>query len=115
MTKKNSQNIDLLLNKVKKNLNDLLGNNSRKCVLFGSYSLHEQTADSDVDVLVLANLSNDQIKSLDNKFTAISVDLSLEHDVVLSLIVKNAEEFYEYSDAVPFYNNIVKEGKTIYG
>lgn len=108
-------NIDQLLAELNETLNDTFGSNLQRCVLFGSHTRQEQTNDSDVDVLVLLNLSNEEIKNYQKKLDEISLELSLKYDVVLSLLVKNSEEFYQYSTVLPLYNNIVKEGKQIYG
>lgn len=115
MDKKEELNIDNLLDELKNRLEHLFDDNLQKCVLFGSYSQQEQTDDSDVDVLVLLTLPHDKIASFNSQLDEITLELSLKYDVVLSLLVKNSDEFYEYSDVLPLYRNIVKEGKLIYG
>ena len=40
----------------------------------------------------------------------VSSDLSLEHDVTVSIAVKPAEQFERYREVLPFYQNVVNEG-----
>lgn len=40
----------------------------------------------------------------------ISSDLSLKHDVTISITTKPLEQFLRYSEVVPFYKNVLQEG-----
>lgn len=40
----------------------------------------------------------------------IASDLSLEHDVTVSISVKSAELFEKYQNVLPFYQNVIREG-----
>lgn len=115
MKKEDTINIDKLLKELNKNLKKLFGDKLKRCFLFGSYAQQTQTKDSDIDVLVLINLPKDRIEKYLIKLDEITLDLSLKYDIVVSLLVKNTDEFYQYSDVLPLYSNIVKEGKEIYG
>ena len=40
----------------------------------------------------------------------LSSDLSLEHDITVSISVKPAEQFERLMNVLPFYQNVVREG-----
>lgn len=115
MKKKGTINIDKLLRELNKSLNKLFGDKLRKCILYGSYSHQTESEDSDVDILVLLNLPKDQIKDYQKQIDDIILELSLSYDVVVSILVKNSDEFYQYADVIPMYQNIINEGKEFHG
>jgi len=40
----------------------------------------------------------------------LSSDLSLQHDITVSISVKPAEQFERFNTVLPFYQNVVREG-----
>lgn len=92
-----------------------MGRNRKKIILFGSYAKLDYEKESDIDIIILTNLSNSDIDNFNEKINAISTDLSLKHNVVLSIILKDTKQFYKYVDVLPFYNSIVTQGITLYG
>ncbi|MDO4608946.1 MAG: nucleotidyltransferase domain-containing protein [Clostridia bacterium] len=78
--------------------------------LYGSYARGDYTNESDVDILVTANLSREQISSQRMKLASVTSNLSLKHNVTVSLTVKPLEHFNRYLSVLPYYKNVVSEG-----
>ena len=78
--------------------------------LYGSYARGDFNKDSDVDILVTAMLDRSMIAKFKHDLASLSSDLSLKHNVTVSLTVKPHEDFTLYSEALPFYKNVMKEG-----
>lgn len=74
-----------------------------------------ETEDSDMDILVLTDLEEDNIKKFDTEIDKISVDLSLKFDIVFSFVIVNINHYNKYLNILPFYGNIAREGTVIYG
>ena len=104
------KNILELLSKVQLELSKLLGSNLKNTILYGSYARLENTKDSDIDIMVLVDGKDNDLRQYEDNITDIMVDLSLEYDVVLSIISENYEVYNNYSDVLPFFKNIKKEG-----
>ena len=79
-------------------------------LLYGSYARGEQTSESDIDIMILANVPRESLSSYKKPFIRLTSELGLEHDVVVTVTVKDTETFYRYLEAVPFYSNVKREG-----
>lgn len=67
-------------------------------------------AESDVDILVLADVPREKLAAYKKPFLKATSDLGLEYDVVVTVTLKDTDTFEKYLDAVPFYQNVRKEG-----
>ncbi len=85
-------------------------NSVQNAYLYGSYARGDYTKESDVDILVTADLSREQISSQRMKLASVTSSLSLKHNVTVSLTVKPTEHFNKYLSILPYYKNVVSEG-----
>ena len=60
------------------------------------------------------DLEQPEISKYRNTIAAITSDLSLQHDITVSVTVKPWEQFQKYANVLPFYKNVIKEG-ILYG
>ena len=63
--------------------NQLSGDKIHDAILYGSYARGEQNAESDIDILLTADLTQEQIVEKRRAIAALSSDLSLAHDVTV--------------------------------
>ena len=78
--------------------------------LYGSYARGNQDADSDIDIMVLADVPRENLSSYKRPFLELTSELGLENDIVITVTLKDTKTFNMYLDAVPFYQNVLKEG-----
>lgn len=78
--------------------------------LYGSYARGDFTAESDVDLLLTVDLPPEKLRLYRSAVASVSSDLSLKHDVTVSIAVKSSEQFLKYQSALPYYRNVIKEG-----
>lgn len=76
--------------------------------LYGSYARGDFSSASDVDIMLVSPLSPDQLHSHRWEFAHISSEVSMDHDVTVSLTVRSKEQFNPKNN--PFHNNVVKDG-----
>lgn len=76
--------------------------------LYGSYARGEQTDGSDVDIMLLSSLSEEELHDKRKQFVHISSELSLAHDVTVSLSVRSKERFMP--ELLPFHANVLRDG-----
>lgn len=79
-------------------------------LLYGSYARGEETSESDIDIMVLANVPREELSRYKKSFIALTSELGLIHDIVITVTLKDTETFNRYIDAVPFYGNVKREG-----
>ncbi len=80
----------------------------KEAYLYGSYARGDYNEDSDVDILLTVD-AND-VSVLRKIVAAVSSNLSLEHDITISVSLKSAEQFHRYSRTLPFYQDVLREG-----
>jgi len=100
---------------VRKKAEELTGKNLVKIILYGSYARNSQDNHSDMDIMILVDDVEENIKKYENEFSDTIFELSLKYDILLSIIFKSHNQFNRYSDILPFYMNIKNEGIKLYG
>ena len=113
-----SDKLDTIVNEVSERVQEILSDKLKKIILYGSYARGDYEQYSDIDIMVLADIredDEDERMDIRNKMVRISSDLGLEYDVLISIIVKNHDFFYSWIDVLPFYRNVLKDGILLYG
>lgn len=94
---------------------EIIGEKIVKIILYGSYARNEQDYESDIDIMLLIDDDEENINKYDDLFTNVAFELSLKHDVLISIILKSNTQFKKYLDILPFYMNVENEGVEFYG
>lgn len=94
-------------------LKEIFGNKLNSIILFGSYARGDFDEESDVDILVLVDLSANELSNYRASVDSLCGKLLLEYGIVISAIEKDFETYNRYRDVLPFYKNIVKDGVKI--
>jgi len=87
-----------------------LGEKLEKVILYGSYARGDNVDDSDIDILVVADIPADKAWETRMKISKLTGWLDLAYDVLVSLHVTDSATFCKYADDLPFYYNVMKEG-----
>ena len=91
----------------------LLGNRVKKIILYGSYARGDYKENSDIDIMILTDLSLKEIEEYRDRISDIAFDIELEKGKVISPVIKNINNYNTKVNIVPFYMNIQKEGVII--
>ena len=65
----------------------ILGHSIHDAILYGSYARGDFTAESDIDILLTADLTQEQIASQRRAVSGVASTLSLDHDITVSVHV----------------------------
>lgn len=88
----------------------ILGKKLSKVILYGSYARGDYQKNSDIDIMILTTLSDQEIEKVETDIFDLAFDFELQYAVDISVIVKNEEHFNYWLGALPFYDNVKKEG-----
>lgn len=99
----------IVASEAKKILNDKLNS----VMLFGSYARGDYDMESDIDIMILANIRTDEINLYTKKIREQIYRLEIEHDCVISLCVVPTDNYNRYKNVLPFYANVAKDGVQI--
>lgn len=105
----------LLIEQYIAEIKKIYGSHLRKVILYGSYARGDFKADSDVDILILLDISDIESKAYSQKLSYMTFDFNLDHDLDIKPIAKSEEHFRKWVVNYPFYANIHKEGVVLYG
>lgn len=83
-------------------------------ILYGSFARGTNTEDSDIDILILVDASDQQLREYAEKLNDISTDLALKYMKVFSIIDVKYKEYMDWKAVSPFYRNVDKEGIVLY-
>lgn len=104
------KNIQNIINKFIEEINEILGNRIKKVILYGSYARGDYSKDSDIDIMILTDLTDDEIVKYRELIWNSTYDLELDNGIIISSILKNIDKFDYWLNALPFYANVNKEG-----
>jgi len=91
-----------------------MGDKLRKIILYGSYARGDYKEYSDLDIMVLASVSESEKKEYQYRIYDMTSDLGLEHDIVVSMILNDESLFINRLPVSPFYRNVLSEGVELY-
>ena len=91
----------------------IYGESLKKIVVYGSYARGDYNNNSDVDIMILVDSSEVQIKKRFNDVCDLAFDYELKYGIVISPLVKNEEHFMKWSETLPFYRNVKLEGVAV--
>lgn len=114
MEKIKDENVRKMLAELAESLQHIYGNKLKTVVLYGSVARGTQTDDSDIDILILIDGNNDELRQYDDKLSDVSTDFSLKYLKVLSVIDISYQEYEEWRNLSPFYKNVSEEGVILY-
>ena len=87
-----------------------LGEKLDKIILYGSYARGDYDNESDIDIIILADIPAADTDLFDAQLIKHANRLGLKYDVVISIFIKDCGTFYKYLPAEPFYQNVLNEG-----
>lgn len=106
-----SSNERAALDALVRRLRQCYADNLLRAVLFGSKSRGDSDEESDIDVLVVMRLPNDDYWQHRRQLSAMAGDLDLEYNVILSTILADEAEFAEMRRAnLLLYRSIQRDG-----
>ena len=96
--------------KITRAAKDTLGVKLDKVILYGSYARGDYDIESDIDIMVLADIPHESCWSEYIKISELIWMLDLEYNVLVSVSVTDSATFNKYADILPFYQNVQEEG-----
>ena len=105
-------NISNIIDEFVKGINEILGNRVKRIILYGSYARGDYNKSSDIDIMILTDLNDDEIVAYRQKIYDLAYDIedANNFDIWLSPLIKNIDRFNYWLEALPFYMNVQKEG-----
>ena len=76
----------------------------RQVILYGSYARGDYNKDSDVDVMILLDLSDVDIKGYRHQLTDMTFDFNMDYDIDIKPIAKSEEHYQKWVKKYPLFH-----------
>lgn len=96
-------------------IKEIFGTHLSKIIVYGSYARGDYRDNSDVDVMILVDLPESEIKKIENVVYDIAFDIEISTGVDISPIIKSETQYEYWVEVLPFYRAVRKEGVVISG
>ena len=106
--------IQTLLTDYLAELQKIYGLPLKRVILYGSYARGDYTQESDVDIMILVDLPDDEIDQYADELAEVGFEYNVAHDIWMMPVVRNQDHFNHWVKACPFYENVQKEGVKLY-
>lgn len=107
-------NIKMILEKYIDELIKIYNTDLKTVILYGSYARGDNRSDSDIDIMILVNLSDEDIRKKSHTLSDLTYDYNYDNNLEIMPIVKNIDHFNKWLRSYPFYNIIKNEGVELY-
>lgn len=107
------ENIRVIVYQFSQDVKRILGDKLTKIIVYGSYARGDYRENSDVDIMILTKLSEEEIRAIKNDIYDLAFDVEMSTGIELSPIIKNEEQYEYWVDTLPFYRNVRDEGVVV--
>ena len=93
-----------------KSVRKMMGNSLDSVIVYGSYARGDYSELSDVDVMLLVSLGEEDIKKISDQISDLAFDFMMKYGVDISPVITNTDHFNYWADNLPYYRNVRDEG-----
>lgn len=99
-----------ILQNYRKGVSGIFGNKLRNIILFGSCARGEMRQDSDVDIMILADVQPEEVSYYADKIYDITYDFEMQYDLEVNPCIQSTQTYDKWKRTYPFFMNVEKEG-----
>ena len=105
--------LEIILTRMVSIYREIYGDAVTEVYLYGSYARGDFEKDSDVDIVAIVKGERSALQDKLRTIWDLSAEIGLEYDIAVSPTVIPYDEYEAYKEVLPYYRNIVNEGKRI--
>lgn len=106
----NKSQLDEIMNRIVAFSKETFGEKFKNVILYGSYARGDYDDESDIDVMIMVDMSCEDLVKYRRKMNDFCADLDLQYNVLLVSKLQSQPFFDEWVNSLPFYQNVLKDG-----
>ena len=114
MEKLQSEELRMILTELAGMLKEVYHDKLKAVILYGSVARGTATDESDIDIMVLIDGTDQELRIFEDRLSDVSADISIKYFKVFSIIDISYQEYMAWMKISPFYRNVSEEGVILY-
>ncbi len=106
--------LESVKNTALKKLPEIMKEDCRQIILYGSCARGDYTEDSDVDIAILTDSDREQVKKYSSQLDELATQIAIDTMAVVNFVCLPQKEFEDKKSWYPFFKNIAKDGIILY-
>ena len=102
-----------LLERYKEAVSQILGERLKRIILYGSYARGDFKQDSDMDIMILADIQPEEISNLADRIYDITYDFEVKYEMEINPSIQSIQVYEQWKGVYPFFMNIEKDGVAV--
>lgn len=79
-----SDNISLILQKYRKEIENIFGSSLVRVILYGSHARGDYNINSDIDIMILVDVKPEEVSEYANRVYDVSYDFDMEYNIEIN-------------------------------
>ena len=104
-----------LINQYVSAIRNIFGKHIKQVILYGSYARGDFKPESDIDIMILVDFTDMELKAYRHQLSGLTYDFNEKHNLDIKPIAKSEVHFQKWISVYPFYQNVKREGVALYG
>ncbi|MDE6606723.1 MAG: nucleotidyltransferase domain-containing protein [Lachnospiraceae bacterium] len=105
-----AHNLPFLLESYREAIVQILGNRLKRMILYGSYARGDFGQDSDLDIMILADIQPGETGSYSDRIYDVTYDFEVQYGMEINPSIQSIQTYEQWKNVYPFFMNIEKEG-----
>ena len=103
-------NLSVLLTRYREAVAQILGENFDRMILFGSYARGDFKKESDMDIMILADVCPEKVSNFADMVFDLTYDFGTQYGIEINPSVQSTQIYEKWRKVYPFFINIEKDG-----
>lgn len=106
-------NLSPLLEGYREAIEQILGNKLKRMILYGSYVRGDFKQDSDLDIMILADIQTEEVGNYSDRIYDVTYDFEVKYGMEINPVVQSIQTYEQWKNAYPVFRNIEKDGVAV--
>ena len=107
------EDLSCLLERYREAVSQILGERLKRIILYGSYARGDFKQDSDMDIMILADIQPEEISNLADRIYDITYDFEVKYEMEINPSIQSIQVYEQWKGVYPFFMNIEKDGVAV--